>query len=135
MIRSGNVAINIGRLRNSGINGYGWSSRADSSDVRYAYDLRFAASGVYPSGNYYRWGGFPLRCSSIDSNKSIRSGRVGIKEGFLLQFGRSGYKYASTGFVRTNVYSFTFNIEDSVRTSVNGYERFHAFPLRCLARQ
>ena len=50
-----------GEMWNSGINGYGWSSRANSSGLRYAYFLSFNASGVYPSGNGGRWGGFPLR--------------------------------------------------------------------------
>lgn len=50
-----------GEVRSSGIYGYGWSSRANSSDLRYAYYLSFNASGVYPSNGSYRWGGFPLR--------------------------------------------------------------------------
>ena len=61
-VRSGYVYINSGRLRHSGISGYGWSTRANSSDDQNAYYLYFDASGVYPSTNFYRWVGFPLRC-------------------------------------------------------------------------
>lgn len=50
-----------GDVWSSGIDGYGWSSRAISSDVRYAYGLYFYASGVGPSSNANRWIGFPLR--------------------------------------------------------------------------
>ena len=67
-VRSGAVYIGYGRLRVSGIDGYGWSTRANSSDVRYAYGLGFNASGVVPSYNGNRYYGSPLRCSSIDSN-------------------------------------------------------------------
>lgn len=50
-----------GDLGNSGIYGCGWSSRVNSSDVRYAYILRFNASDAYPSNIGSRWNGFPLR--------------------------------------------------------------------------
>lgn len=50
-----------GRLRHSGVYGYGWSRRANTTDVRYAYYLGFNASGVAPSSNGNRWVGFPLR--------------------------------------------------------------------------
>lgn len=45
-IRSGYISIDIGRLGYSGTGGYGWSSRANSSDLRYVYILSFFASGV-----------------------------------------------------------------------------------------
>ena len=61
-IRSGNVSISNGRLRGSGISGYGWSTRTNSSDLRNAYNLGFLASGIDPSSNNGRWNGFPLRC-------------------------------------------------------------------------
>lgn len=50
-----------GDLRYSGLVGYGWSSRANSSDVRYAYLLYFYASSVNPSYDSIRCNGFPLR--------------------------------------------------------------------------
>ena len=61
-VRSGYVNINSGRLRYSGLGGYGWSSRANSSDLRNAYRLSFDTSGVAPSNDLSRWNGFPLRC-------------------------------------------------------------------------
>ena len=61
-VRSGFVNINSSRLRNSGVIGYGWSPKANSSDPRYAYSFSFYATVVYPSGDDDRWHGFPLRC-------------------------------------------------------------------------
>ena len=57
-------------FRGSGINGYGWSSRAsstryDGSAIPSGYSLGFDASTVYTSnGPYERYLGFPLRCLS-----------------------------------------------------------------------
>ena len=67
-VRSGNINMSNGRLRNAGINGYNWSTMASSkhnsgSAVPSAYDLGFDATGVYPShGPNFRWIGFSLRC-------------------------------------------------------------------------
>ena len=65
-VRSGNVALNTGAMRNFGIHGYGWSRiatvyGAGTWDAK-AYYLDFNASGVYPSGSYHRWDSFPVRC-------------------------------------------------------------------------
>ena len=61
-VRSGYVAIGNGRLMYSGIYGFGWSSRSNSSDIYYAYGLGFNASSVHPSNGINRWYGFSLRC-------------------------------------------------------------------------
>ena len=65
-VRSGNVNLNNGFLRNAGINGYDWSSMAaafTSSTSATAYNLNFNASGLNPSnGPNNRWNGFPVRC-------------------------------------------------------------------------
>ncbi len=64
-VRSGNVNLNTGALRNFGINGYDWSRiatvyGAGTWDAK-AYNLNFNASGVNPSNNNVRWNGFPVR--------------------------------------------------------------------------
>ena len=65
-VRSGNVALNTGAMRNFGIHGYGWSRIATvygaGTWAAKAYNLLFNASGVSPSSNYVRWFGFPVRC-------------------------------------------------------------------------
>ena len=67
-VRSGYMnlpGVSGATLRNAGINGYGWSSRAsstryDGSAIPSGYNLGFDASTVYPSnGPYERWLGFP----------------------------------------------------------------------------
>ena len=65
-VRSGDVVLNTGALRDFGVNGYGWSRSATvygagTWDAK-AFYLYFGASGVNPSGNYVRWYGFPVRC-------------------------------------------------------------------------
>ena len=68
-VRSGNVALNTGAMRNFGIHGYGWSRIATVYGAgtwdTIAYSLNFYASGVAPSGNNVRWYGFPVRCLVI----------------------------------------------------------------------
>ena len=62
-VRSGRLDTEVNAsLKWSGINSYTWSSRAYSSDLRYAYRLSFDASDVLPSYNANRWAGFSLRC-------------------------------------------------------------------------
>ena len=66
-VRSGNVNLNIGALRNFGLNGRGWSRSAggwSNNDTwsANAYWFEFTASGVNPSGNNARWDGLPVRC-------------------------------------------------------------------------
>ncbi len=62
-VRSGMFFSNIARLRYSGLGGYGWSSKADSTDNRYAHHLGFNESNVDSSSHDdRRWYGFPLRC-------------------------------------------------------------------------
>ena len=59
-LRSGLINMEVGYLKLSGIGGYGWSSRAKSSDAQYAHDLHFNDSGVYPSDGVNSRGlGFP----------------------------------------------------------------------------
>ena len=61
-VRSGRVNSNNAKpLGNSGQNGYYWSS-APNPGGNGAYDLVFNGSDVYPSDNYRRYYGFPLRC-------------------------------------------------------------------------
>ena len=64
-VRSGNVNISNGRLRNAGNIGYGWSSRAaayTSGTSATAYWFEFQTSAVNPShGPNNRWNGLPLR--------------------------------------------------------------------------
>lgn len=64
-VRSGNININLGRLRNSGLNGNWWSTSAltytSSTDAR-SSNLNFNAADVNPSNNNNRWNGFSLRC-------------------------------------------------------------------------
>ena len=50
-----------GSLRFAGNDGYYWSSTASSSTSS-AYSLRFYSGYVSPSTNYYRYGGFSVRC-------------------------------------------------------------------------
>ncbi len=65
-VRSGNVDLNFGSLRNSDRTGNDWSRSAvaygvGTWDAR-AHYLYFHPSGFYPSGNYTRWVGLPVRC-------------------------------------------------------------------------
>ena len=68
-VRSGNVALNTGAMRNFGIHGYGWSRIATVYGAgtwgAKAYYLHFNASGVNPSNNSVRWYGLPVRCLVI----------------------------------------------------------------------
>lgn len=70
-MRSGYVnlpGVSGATLRNAGLDGYGWSSRAsstrsDGAAIPSAYNLNFGPSDVNPSnGPYERWNGRPLRC-------------------------------------------------------------------------
>ena len=59
-VRSGNVNMGNGFLRNAGINGNYWSRSGVASTT--AYNLNFNASGVNPSnGPNNRYNGFSLR--------------------------------------------------------------------------
>ena len=58
-VRSGLVALTIGRSRNSGVYGYNWSSRSYSTATS-AYDLYFNAADVTVSNGNNRHFGFPL---------------------------------------------------------------------------
>ena len=66
-MRSGNVNVGNGRMRNAGLNSYNWSTVASSkhdSGETYpsAYILNFNVAGVVPSnGPNSRWYGLPLR--------------------------------------------------------------------------
>ncbi len=73
LVRSGYVnlpGVSGATLRNAGIDGYGWSSRAsstrsDGAAIPSAYNLAFGPSDVNPSGGpYERLYGFSLRCLS-----------------------------------------------------------------------
>ena len=126
--------IRSGRWAYSGINGYGWSSRANSSDPRYAYRIYFNNLAVNLSNDGYRFAAFPLRCSSIDSN-NIRSGGLNIESGRLWNSGTNGYSWSLRSLrndIRKAHYLY-FNTS-SVYSSSYG-DRLGAFPLRCLARQ
>ncbi len=60
-LAAGNV--NGNGLNDSGSNGFYWSSTVGSSNVNYAYYLRFSSGGVYPAySNYGRYYGFSVRC-------------------------------------------------------------------------
>ncbi len=66
-VRSGNVHLNNGSLRDSGRTGYDWSRSAVAYGVgtwaANAYYLAFDLSTVYPSyGPDNRYYGFPVRC-------------------------------------------------------------------------
>ncbi len=50
-----------GGLDGAGYYGHYWSSTPDSNGT-YAYYLYFLHSSLYPSGNYARYRGFPVRC-------------------------------------------------------------------------
>ena len=65
-VRSGDVTLNDGSLRDFGLAGNGWSRvatvyGAGTWDTR-AYYLYFITSDVNSSGNYVRWVGLPVRC-------------------------------------------------------------------------
>ncbi len=75
-MRSGNINLSIGRLRNAGINGNDWSSLAASkiwgNAGQGAYYLKLNASEVNPSrGPTERWNGLPLRWLGVRG--SVRS--------------------------------------------------------------
>lgn len=59
---SGYVDIDNNRLGNAGLGSDDRSSRANISDVRYAYYRYFGASDVTPSVSASRWHGFSFRC-------------------------------------------------------------------------
>ncbi len=64
-VRSGRVDLGTGALRVFGYVGYDWPRSAgtySSPTSADAYNLYFHPSGVHPSGNFYRWAGFPVRC-------------------------------------------------------------------------
>ena len=64
-VRSGGVNLVNGSLRDFGYHGFGWSRIAktySSPTSANAYSLYFNPSGVYPSANYNRWNGRPVRC-------------------------------------------------------------------------
>ena len=66
-VRSGDVGLGNGSLRNFGRNGNGWSRSAMAYGVgtwaANAYRLAFDPSTVYPSyGPDARWYGIPVRC-------------------------------------------------------------------------
>lgn len=55
------AGLSIFRLSLSGIDGRSWTSRASSSDARYARYLFFNARDVNATDGFNRWFGFPLR--------------------------------------------------------------------------
>ena len=57
-VRAGDV--NNGSLRNSGYNGFYWSSTVTSADN--AYYLNIRSDNFFPSSNYGRYDGFSVRC-------------------------------------------------------------------------
>ena len=61
-VRGGSVypSNNLGVAGNGG---YYWSSVGRSSS--YAYGLLFGSGDVYPSGSYYRYFGFSVRCVAL----------------------------------------------------------------------
>ncbi len=65
-VRSGNVRVSYGSLRDVGFRNYDWSSTSATPDqVTWitAYHLYFHESAIDPSGGpNYRWYGFPIRC-------------------------------------------------------------------------
>ena len=61
-VRGGNVFPGTS-LGYAGYNGYYWSLIGHSNPN--AYGLYFNPGGVYPSNNYYRYFGFPLRCVAL----------------------------------------------------------------------
>ena len=64
IVRSGNINIGIGRLRNVGRDGTRWVSHS-YSNVYWAYAFGIGAnSNTDPSGSAYRYQGYPLRCLS-----------------------------------------------------------------------
>ncbi len=70
-VRSGDVAISNGRLWGASIDGFYRSrnAKAYSSpvgvDTATACYLHFNAGAVYPSVDYDRWLGLPLRCLAL----------------------------------------------------------------------
>ena len=50
-------------LDGAGYYGNYWSSVGRNSS--YAYRLYFYSGNVYPSGNFYRYRGFPIRCVAL----------------------------------------------------------------------
>ena len=65
-VRSGNISLNNGSLRDSGLIGYDWSRTSVayySATSANSYWFDFNASESRPSyGPYSRWYGFPVRC-------------------------------------------------------------------------
>ena len=65
-VRSGDVNLNRGSVRSSGLDARGWSRTGvgyASATSATAYHLNAKASDVYPSyGPRNRWTGFPVRC-------------------------------------------------------------------------
>ena len=66
-VRSGDINLNNGSLRDFGFGGYLWSASAAVYGVgtwsSKMYYLGFFPSEIHPSHNMlYRWNGFPVRC-------------------------------------------------------------------------
>ena len=74
-VRSGNILINISRLRYAGFYGDDWpttssSKHSSGSAEPSAYYLGFGATGVLPlAGPVDRWLGYPLRWLVIGGGK------------------------------------------------------------------
>lgn len=67
-VRSGRIDLGSGILRHFGDHGFGRSGTAvtySSPTSAYAYNFTFTGWTAYPSDNYYRYIGFPVRCLVI----------------------------------------------------------------------
>ena len=62
-VRSGDINLNSGYVRNVGLHGFWWASHTNSSDTN-AHRLYINASIVGQFGANSRWDAFPLRCLS-----------------------------------------------------------------------
>ena len=144
-VRSGDVTIPSGSLRDTGNYNCTWSSFAhelSSSIFAKAYDLTFTDLGIRPmNSSDDRWYGFPLRCLAIiiasPPLSFVRSGHVDLYSGSLRAFGLNGYGWSSASRTFTSVTSATaYNLDfnaSGVRPSGGPHNRWFGFPIRCQA--
>ena len=64
----------------------------------------------------------------------VRSGRVLIDRGQILYTGAVGYKWQASGLSNPGTVN-VFYFDESTVTPSYSYNRWNAFPLRCLAKQ
>ena len=159
-VRSGNVNLDNGSLRNFGRNGNGWSNTAAVYGVgtwaASAYNLKFDPVTVYPSyGPNARWNGFPVRlfrrgsvpifilCRFLVQGQEIkpapafvRSGNIGLNYSSLRYLGRNGFVWSSINITYSTstsatAYLLSFNIS-GINTSGGLNNRWDGLPVRCL---